>query len=109
MTIKVYGASDDLIEIEGDINEEFSYSDSPTYLGFSSGVLLQVVYTGTWDIKILNNPDDIAAKVFEATDWESDDYSDIIEIHSHLDTPGEPQWDFVAAEWVVCGTEIARV
>ncbi len=51
----VYGASDDLIEVEGAIREEFNpnYSDDgPTYLGFSNGVVLKVEYDdeGTWAI-----------------------------------------------------------
>jgi len=51
--VTVYGASDDLIEIEGDLREEFSYpcgddDDKKVYLGFSDGTLLSVRYDGYW-------------------------------------------------------------
>jgi len=40
--LKVYGASDDLIEIKGDIREEFSRYDSEgDYLAFSDGTVLK--------------------------------------------------------------------
>ena len=58
---KIYGASDDLIEIEGQIREEFSggneRSGDPTadILAFSDGTLLEVLYDndGIWRIKRL--------------------------------------------------------
>jgi len=47
MSIKIYGASDDLIEIEGDLKEEFNhYSDEPVLIAVSEGTLLRVVYDG---------------------------------------------------------------
>ena len=51
--IKIYGHSDDLIEIEGDIEEEFSHyyeGDDPYYLSISDGTLLSVIYDqdGIW-------------------------------------------------------------
>lgn len=59
MTVYVYGASDDLIEIDGDLSEEFSYTPrtyshhdpKPYYLGFSDGTLLKVTYDGDWNIQ----------------------------------------------------------
>jgi hypothetical protein len=54
--ITVYGASDDLIEIEGDIREEFSASDvDGDLLAFSDGTLLRIRYTrdGVWRIETL--------------------------------------------------------
>lgn len=55
MTITVYGASDDLIEVEGDITEEFGYTDDPDVgdvVGFSDGTVLRLRYTdeGYWRI-----------------------------------------------------------
>lgn len=57
MSITVYGASDDLIEIDGDIYEEFGhYSSSddgePALLAFSDGTVLRVVHDheGIWRI-----------------------------------------------------------
>ena len=54
----VYGASDDLIEIEGDISEEFchpSMSDDGAkwWLGFSDGTVLAVHYDGQWRFPIV--------------------------------------------------------
>jgi len=53
--IKVYGASDDLVVIEGDINEEFSFyseEEQSRFLAFSDGTLLTVRYDsdGIWRI-----------------------------------------------------------
>jgi hypothetical protein len=53
--ISVTAASDDLIEIRGDISEEFSWfaansDDERRYLGFSDGTVLSVQYDddGIW-------------------------------------------------------------
>lgn len=53
--IEVTGASDDLIEVGGDIREEFTYQgndESGDLLAFSDGTVLRVVYAqfGTWRI-----------------------------------------------------------
>lgn len=52
----IYGASDDLIEIEGVISEEFNhYDESPALLAFSDGTLLEIEYDddGIWRIRPL--------------------------------------------------------
>lgn len=56
--IKVYGASDDLIEVEGDVSEEFTpkraeQDNESNYLAFSNGVVLEIEYTrsGRWSIR----------------------------------------------------------
>ena len=78
VSITVYGASDDLIEIEGAIREEFSALDdeTPNLLAFSDGTLLEVNYTsmGIWRINVLSAGFSNVAK-HEATDEDSD-YSD---------------------------------
>lgn len=56
--IKIYGASDDLIEIEGDITEEFSWFDcneKPRPVAFSDGTLLRMRYDedGIWRITLV--------------------------------------------------------
>lgn len=53
MSITIYGASDDLIEIEGDIEEEFNWiadDGESRLLAFSDGTLLRVLYDrdGIW-------------------------------------------------------------
>jgi hypothetical protein len=56
--ITVYGASDDLIEVDGDISAEFAYQKrgygqpSGDLLAFSDGTILRVEFTrsGVWRI-----------------------------------------------------------
>ena len=55
-TCVVYGASDDLIEVEGAIREEFgAYGADETYryMAFSDGTVLKVDYTreGCWEFR----------------------------------------------------------
>ena len=54
--LTVYGSSDDLIEIDGDISEEFVYRGDG-FLAFSDGTLLAVEYsdTGMWRFGPLNH------------------------------------------------------
>jgi hypothetical protein len=53
-TITIYGASDDLIEIDGDLREEFNYYstnwEQNGFLAISDGTLLRVRYDedGIW-------------------------------------------------------------
>lgn len=79
-TIKIYGASDDLIEIEGDISEEFDHynDEEPFYLAFSDGTALSVLYDkdGFWRINRLAFGSAEYSK-HEGMD-EDGDYSDII-------------------------------
>lgn len=47
MSVTVYGASDDMIEIGGDIAEEFHYTDDSKrgdFLAFSDGTILRIVF-----------------------------------------------------------------
>lgn len=93
MSVTVYGASDDLIEVEGDIREEFYAlpDDEPNYVAFSNGVVLRVVYDdgGFWRISPVAGHSHVT--VTFATDVD-DDYTDRAEVH--LD-----------ASWVVHGKE----
>jgi hypothetical protein len=62
-TVTVRGASDDLIEVDGAIREEFLYrdlredQDHGDLLAFSDGTILRVVYTpaGVWRISSVTN------------------------------------------------------
>lgn len=53
-SVTIYGASDDLIEVEGDLSEEFSpdSDDQETWLVFGDGTVLAVRYDdfGVWRI-----------------------------------------------------------
>jgi hypothetical protein len=54
-TIKIYGYSDDLVEIDGDISAEFDSYDQPTYLLFNDGTQVKVEYSdgGIWKIEFV--------------------------------------------------------
>jgi hypothetical protein len=56
-TVTISGASDDLIEVEGDIREEFIYSGDPDgdLLSFTDGTIVRVTYTtdGVWTVRVL--------------------------------------------------------
>ena len=54
MTVTIYGASDDLIEFEGDISEEYDYNGTAKkYYVYHEKVLqftIQVKFNGYWEI-----------------------------------------------------------
>lgn len=57
---KLTGASDDLIELDGELKEEFSHYDcSKGYIAFSDGTLLSVNYNneGIWRFSIVTKGD----------------------------------------------------
>lgn len=90
--VTVYGASDDLIEVEGDLREEFGCygEDEGLWLGFSDGTLARITYggEGMWRIHVHRNGSAKATKV-EATDPDGD-YSDKLTLDGDV-------------RWVVCG------
>lgn len=98
-TVTVYGASDDLIEVEGAIREEFynPQDGSLAYLAFSDGTVLSVRYgdEGIWRINRVYEAAATYTKQ-EGTD-ESSDYSDRVS----LEAP--------SINWVVFGTGWGRV
>jgi hypothetical protein len=77
MSALVYGSSDDLVEVEGDIREEFNCYDEHdgAVLVFSTGAVLRIVYDafGMWRIKALLQGEGVS--VVGATDRDRD-YSD---------------------------------
>lgn len=102
--ITIYGSSDDLIEIEGDVTEEFYAKESePNYLGFSNGVLARIEYNddGEWAIRVLHKPKNVGTSIFFVGDsaiTESgryNDYTDVLCIEDSID-------------WVTHGEGIAR-
>jgi hypothetical protein len=54
MKTKIYGSSDDLIEIEGQINEEIGCfdHDKPIKFSCSDGTIGTIFYNGMWKIEI---------------------------------------------------------
>lgn len=51
----IYGASDDLIEVEGEIQEEFYANDEGGYLAVSGGTFIRYYYDsdGIWSFRTL--------------------------------------------------------
>ena len=96
MSITVYGASDDLIEIEGDIREEFNIQNEEEgdLLAFSNGVVLRVTYSsgGVWRILPVAGASQVTIK--HAPENDDLNYTDYA-------TLNEP------ALWVVHGTGFA--
>jgi hypothetical protein len=97
MSVTIYGASDDLIEIEGDIREEFNHysneDDDARMLGFSDGTLLRIVYDrdGIWRItKVVSG----SAGFSKVDGVVEDDTNDIVTLHGDI-------------KWVVCGEHYA--
>lgn len=76
MTTTLTGHSNDLIELDGDIREEFSYSDQPEgdLLGFSDGTLLRIRFDddGIWRI----NPVRMGPGLTSITQGSDDDGTD---------------------------------
>lgn len=88
----VYGVSDDLIEIEGGLNEEFNYyADHEFALAVSDGTLLTINYdsVGIWRITVQN-----ARNLFDRVDVaplnDKDNYTD----RAHF---------FPGIDWIVGG------
>lgn len=90
MSIKIYGQSDDLIIIEGDIEEEYNwYYNEPRYIIFSDGSLIKVQYDAPdypskWKINIEKLDNNTESKYIPALD-SVDNYSDILELDGHID------------------------
>lgn len=93
MSVIIYGASDDLIEVVGDeIREEFTASDRTNYIALSNGVLLSVKYDddGYWRINRISGIGD-GLSIYEARGdgVPADDdgcpgYSDKVRIHGKI-------------------------
>ncbi|MDQ0376537.1 hypothetical protein [Amycolatopsis thermophila] len=92
--LKIYGASDDLIEVEGDVREEFDALATHRLVAVSNGVLLRVEYDqdGVWRIKPLAGADRV--HVVQAPAGDEDNYSDVATIDEDV-------------EWVACGGQWA--
>lgn len=104
MPVTVYGASDDLIEIEGDVTEEFNALEGLDeagdksdggFLAFSNGIVLRVRYTdGIWRISPVKlNPEVGDVVIVQAIEGDSDDYTD------RATVPG-------TVDWVVFGSRV---
>lgn len=97
--ITLYGASDDLIELDGDIREEFTPlgEDDPDEPGdlvaFSNGVVLRIKFTHVWRITLVAGKGLVT--IVQAPELDEDNYSDVATIGGDV-------------AWVVCGNQFAR-
>lgn len=93
--VTIYGSSDDLIELEGRIYEEFYPEDGkPSYLAFSDGTVLEISYNGFWRINRLREGSANYHKI-EGTD-PVEDYSDRVTLSGSR------------IQWVVFGLQFAK-
>jgi len=94
--LDIYGASDDLIEVEGDIREEFNPNDDEdkNYLGFSDGTVLKITFDndGMWRIV------PVVRGTAELTIIQADDDGSSSD-HAHL-------WGDLS--WVLYGVALAK-
>jgi hypothetical protein len=84
--VTIYGASDDLIVIEGDFSEEFSAAyEADTWLVFGDGTILVVRYddNGVWRITRKSDGRAAMTKIEAPTDDE-DNYSDRVTLTGDL-------------------------
>jgi hypothetical protein len=100
MKVIVYGASDDLIEIDGDLNDEVAYTgdeDEGILVAFSDGTVLRITYgandEGFWRISRIVAGS--AAYDHKPGEDEREDYSDRVTLEG----------DF---KWAVCGNTLVR-
>jgi len=84
--IKIYGASDDLIEVEGDISEEFNPGDDDaSILALSDGTVLRVRYDGDGCWRVERMVTGSAAYTHESAEGpDTDRYSDVATLEGDI-------------------------
>ena len=97
MATKVYGASDDLIEVEGDLRGEAGHAAESSALVFlSDGTIIEMKYgkadSAIWGIQPL-----IQGNLFEKIelcfDEDADPHSDVLFLKDGI------KWGYVVTEW----------
>lgn len=95
--LKIYGVSDDLIEIERIIGNETKFEqeldvwDSVTHITFSDGTRIKITYgkvingveEGIWKIEVVNEGS-AEYRLTSCADPEADIYSDVIYIDAEI-------------------------
>lgn len=84
--INIYGAGDDLVEVEGDITEEFVYrqeGEEPGFIGCSDGTIMTIEYGagGIWRINRLREG---TAKFSKVEGLDDDDHSDRVTLEGDI-------------------------
>ena len=97
MTTQIYGASDDLIEVDGQVSEEFSaLGNDSSLLAFSDGTVLRVTYDDNdiWRIALVVQGSATLA-IQQAPEDDERNYTDRATLDGDI-------------RWAVLGTEIAK-
>jgi hypothetical protein len=105
METKIYGASDDLIEFEGDYRGEVSYhtpdrddGDDPAscLIVVSDGTLLAVRYgkndEGIWEVKLVKKGA-LFDRIDQCDDADAEIYSDVAHFRDGI------KWVYAASRW----------
>ena len=101
MPTKVYGASDDLIEFDGDVRGEVgNYGTDEAEHGelliFSDGTLLEAKYgkadMAVWGITVIKGGE-LLKDIIPCSDEDADPHSDIALFNDGL------KWAYAASEW----------
>jgi len=93
MSVTISGHSDDLIEIEGDVREEFEALGLDHYIvSTSNGVLLRVRCAEVWRIEVIAGADKV--HIVPCPEDDDDNYSDVATVEGDV-------------TWVQCGNEYA--
>lgn len=102
MSTKVYGASDDLVEFEGDVSGEVGHytrdsdQDRGALVACSDGTLLSVKYGkptgGIWNITVVREGD-LFAGIEVCTDEDANPHSDVAMFRDGL------KWALAANDW----------
>jgi hypothetical protein len=88
MKVKIYGCSDDLIEMEGDLQDEFGSYRKPGYLTFSDGTIVKASYgktvngheEGIWQVGLIGIGQLVSHVLTPCFDGDADPYSDVLEL-----------------------------
>jgi hypothetical protein len=103
VTTKIYGASDDLIEFDGDVKGEIDHwqkddNEPGVLLMCSDCTVLEVRYgkggEGIWGVKLLRQGS-LFDRIDICTDADDDPYSDVAHFRPGL------KWAYAAKEWEV--------
>jgi hypothetical protein len=90
--IKIYGASDDLIEVDGDLCAEFPVTDTGddgVLLVASNGVVLRIRYRTCWRLDLVTGA---GVEIVPCPEDDETNYSDVATITDPL-------------SWIVCRNE----
>lgn len=86
-SITITGASDDLIELDGDIREEFPYTDEGNgdLLAFSDGTILRVTFDrGVWRITQVRRGAETNLIHQEGIEGDEDNRTDVVSLYGDI-------------------------